>query len=207
MITVHDAMQKVIARWEGGFQDMAADPGNWVNGNLVGTMRGVTPAVLASYRGVPVGSITKQTMLSVTLDEAASIAVAKFYNGTGLDRLPWGPATDVIVDFGWGAGPGQACRTIQRHIGVDPDGIIGPASKAAYSAWVNKCGSWEGAVRSFHIAREGFYDLICARNPALMAFRAGWRNRSRWFMPESTEWWGPWQADMPPMPVGGQVVK
>lgn len=187
-----DCFRVNIARWEGMYQAMPGDPGNWIGGRLVGTMRGVTPAVLAAHRRIPAGEITADTMRSVTLTEAAEIGLRRFYTGTGLDRLEWGPATDALVDFGWGSGPGQAVKSCERVLGINaPDFKVGDDTVRLWAEAVAREG-WQGWTRAICRMRQDFYDLICRLNGDLQQFRAGWRNRADWMLP-GTEWWAHWQ--------------
>ena len=144
--TPREAFMHAIDTWEGLFQDDPADVANWVNGKVIGTMRGVTPAALALFRGVPVGSITKDVMKSATLQEAADIGIRGYFRGVGFDRLPWVPATEVWVDIGWGSGPRLAVKKMQAMIGVADDGAIGPFTMNAFTEWVRDRGH-EGAVK------------------------------------------------------------
>lgn len=181
-----------ILKWEGGFQDMPNDPGNWVNGVLVGTMCGVTPAALAAHRGIHVTDVTPEMMRSVTVDEAAQIGLDNYYVGPGFDRIEWGPPTDSIVDFGWGSGPVQAIKSMQRLVGADVDGVIGSQTAGLWSEAIHRVGPAEW-TKTICAMRQGFYDLICARNPRLAMFRQGWANRANWFLPGNLEWWGKWE--------------
>jgi len=204
MITPKDGFKRAIERWEGLYQAQPQDAGNWVptpdgSRRLIGTMRGVTPAVLAAHRGIHPWDVTEEMMRSVTLDEAAEIGVSRFYAGTGLDQLPWGPATEALVDCGWGSGPRQAVLFAQRLCGASADGVIGPRTVEAYAAWVAKVG-WEQATREVCRVRKAFYDLIIQRNPVWEMYRRGWYNRAEWMLP-NTDWWAHWVADMPPLPV------
>lgn len=206
MPTPRDQIKRTIAKWEGLFQAYTWDPGNYVtmpNGTsrLVGTMRGVTPSVLAAHRGIPAWQITEGIMRSVSEDEAADIGFTRFYKGTGLDLLPWGPATDVLMDIGWGSGPRQAILFAQRLAGVRDDGVVGPLTIASYTRWVAAVG-WEQAVREVHRVRMDFYRLLGRQNPAKFGPpQPGWKNRADWMLPESAEWWSHWKADMAPLPV------
>lgn len=198
MPTPKEEIARAIVRWEGLFQAQPQDAGNYVNGRLVGTMRGVTPAVLAAHRGVPAVSITEADMRSVTLDEAAEIGATRFYQGTGLDMLPWGPATAALVDVGWGSGPRQAVLFAQRLSGAVADGVVGPDTVAKYSNWVRDVG-WEDATRAVNRMRRDFYALIISRNPQWEIYRQGWNNRADWMLPGG-DWWKGWAPDMPPPP-------
>lgn len=209
MRTPLDCLKRNIAKWEGEFQAQANDPGNYVtmpdgSRKLIGTMRGVTPAVLAAHRGIATQDVTTEIMQSVTLDEAAEIGLTRFYRGTGLDLLAWGPATDALVDFGWGSGPGQAAKSLQRLVGCAADGIIGPLTVEAYARWVADRG-WEAATRAVRDMRIAFYELIISRNPALGIYRQGWKNRADWMTPDSAEWWASWKADPAPLPSVADV--
>src|SRR5690242_16807705 len=126
MISVRDFLKSVISTWEGQYSSDPQDPGNIVDGQVIGSMRGVTAPVLAKHRGVPVSEITPQVMQAVTLDEAADIGVELFYKAPHFDLLTWCPATAALLDFGWGAGAGQAARSVQRIVGATADGVIGP---------------------------------------------------------------------------------
>lgn len=204
MPTPRDELARAIARWEGTWQAQPQDAGNYVtmpdgSRRLIGTMRGVTPAALAAHKGVPPYTITEADMRAITPEIAADIGETKYYRGTGLDMLAWGPATAALVDFGWGSGPGQAVKSMQRLCGATADGVVGPRTVEAYAKWVNGLG-WEQATRAVKDMRIAFYDLIISRNPAWEMYRKGWHNRANWMTPESAEWWGPWKADMAPMP-------
>lgn len=197
--TPHQELSYAIQTWEGLFQDQPQDEANWVNGRLVGTMRGVTPAVLAAHRGIPVTSVTKDIMKTITLTEAAAIGVTRFYKGTGLDLLPWGPATAALVDIGWGSGPRQAILFAQRLAGATDDGVVGPETVRMYSNWVAKVG-WEHATREVHRLRVAFYNLIIQRNPKWEIYRKGWMRRADSMLP-GTVWWRAWEGDLPGMPT------
>lgn len=207
MLTPKEELARAITRWEGLFQAQPQDAGNYVNGRLVGTMRGVTPAVLAAHRGVPAATITEADMRSVTLEAAAEIGENRFYKGTGLDQLAWGPATAALVDVGWGSGPRQAVLFAQRLSGAAADGVIGPETVAKYANWVRDVG-WEKATRAVNRMRRDFYALIISRNPQWEIYRQGWNNRADWMLPGG-EWWKEWATALPALPqhviVGGAV--
>ena len=140
MISVRDFLKAVIGTWEGLYSGDPDDPGNYANGRLVGSMRGVTPPVLAKFRGVSIDTITVDVMKSVSLDEAANIGYMGFYVGPHFDLLTWCPATAALLDFGWGAGSGQAVKSMQRLVGVNADGGLGPITAKAYNEWVSSVG-------------------------------------------------------------------
>ena len=175
-----------ISRWEGGLSLDKADTGNWIDGELIGSKYGVTGAALAKHRGVSAGSISAKQMADLTIDEAVAIGKELYYDAPGFGRLPWNRVTASIVDFGWGAGPVQAIKIMQRMIGAGDDGKIGPETIRKYGDWLEASKAEQWAER-----RNAFYDLIIKNRPANAKFRNGWRNRTAYFEPNSS-WWRNW---------------
>lgn len=192
--TPQDAFREVIARWEGGFQAMPEDAGNYVDGKLIGTNYGVTPKALATYRGVPASSITRADIQNMPMEEAVAIGVSLYYEGPGFDRLPWCPATEVWCDIGWGSGPRVAIKNMQRMIGESPDGVIGPATIMAYRRWLAER-TREGAVEQIAARRIEMYQEFVRQRPANAKFLGGWINRAKWFLPSNPTWWQTWTED------------
>lgn len=188
-----DFFRDYIERWEGGLSLDADDPGNWTSGKrnvgaLVGSNHGVTPVALAKHRGVAAGGISQSAMANLTLGEAVDIAIVSYYRAPGFDKLPWNRVTASIVDMGWGTGPAQAIKLMQRMIGASDDGKIGPMTIAAYLGWLEaqQANDWAAV-------RNGFYDRIIAVDPVKAKYRNGWKNRTGYFAPGG-EWWGRWAA-------------
>lgn len=205
MITPRDFLKMVIGRWEGLYSDNPGDTGNWAGGKLIGTMRGVTPNALAAHRGINADSLTPDDMKALSLDEAAEIGMTDFYQRPHFDMLEWGPATAALLDFGWGAGPGQAVKSMQRLVGANPDGGIGPLTASAYNVWITRIG-WQGATQAVHDMRCAFYRQICNTNPSYNQFLQGWINRADWASGINPQWAALWDAPspapvaMPPIP-------
>lgn len=194
MMTPHEFAKTFITRWEGKLSLDPVDNGNWTGGKqgvgtLVGSKYGVTPAALASYREVPVSAITKPVMAALTLDEAADIALAKYYRAPRLDLLPWNRVTASVFDMGWGTGPAQAIKLLQRMVGTADDGINGPATAGAFKAMIDRYG--EAFVSAlWWMQRNDFYDQIIKTRPANARYERGWKNRSHYFVPGDGEgWW------------------
>lgn len=195
--TPKDFLATVISMWEGKYQSYADDLGNYVTlpdgaRRDVGTMRGVTPNALAAHRGVEPWTLTPDDMRAVTLDEAVDIGYKHYYLDPHFDALPWGPATAALVDFGWGAGPGQAILSMQRLVGASPvDGAIGPVTAAAYAAWEAAAG-WLASTEAIHDMRAAFYTTLARENPSDEQFLQGWLNRDDWASCADQEWWNSW---------------
>lgn len=172
-MTPHDYVRAIIARWEGNLSMDAGDHGNWYRGQLIGSMHGVTGDVLERHLGRPV---TAADIKAVTLDEAADIAVEQFY--APFKRLTWGPATGQLVDFAWGSGVGQAIKSMQRIVGANPDGAMGPETEAKYNAWYAATGEPAAGGRMYHM-RSDFYNML-AQRPEYAQYLQGWLNRAAW---------------------------
>ena len=194
-MTVDEFIADYIARWEGGLSLHKEDAGNYASGKagvgpLIGSKYGVTPAALAQHRKVSAASITAAQMAALTMAEAVAIGRRAYYDAPGFAMLPWNRVTASVVDMGWGAGPGQAIKLLQRMIGVADDGKLGPNTARAYATWLEarQAEEWEGV-------RNAFYDRIIATRPANAKFRNGWRNRSAYFTPgDAGGWWARFAA-------------
>lgn len=188
--SVADFIGGFISTHEGGLSLDPADNGNWTGGHrgagqLVGSKFGVTPGALAAYRNVLPSSITKDMIVRLTREEAVALGVANYYQAPGFDKLPWNRVTASIVDKGWGSGPRQAIKLLQRMLGINADGAIGPATVAAYNAFLAREGE-EAAARKWADVRITFDTSL-----GQPRFIKGWNNRTRSFLP-GTPWWEQW---------------
>lgn len=185
-MTPQEFIAGFIGDHEGGLSLDPADNGNYTGGKrgvgaLVGSKFGVTAAALAAYRGVPASSITAKAMAALTKDEAVAIGLKNYYHAPGFDKLPWNRITASIVDKGWGSGPGQAIKLMQRMIGVPDDGKIGPKTVEAYRDWLeaHQAETWARMRTTFDASLN---------QPR---FTKGWNNRTNSFLPASM-WWQAW---------------
>ena len=101
---------------EGGFSDHAADPGGK-------TKFGITEAVArqAGYAG---------DMRELPVEVAKQIYLERYWKPISADDLPPG-IRYTVFDAAVNSGPTQAARWLQRALGVQADGIIGPKTLAA----------------------------------------------------------------------------
>lgn len=104
------AFSKLIGH-EGGFSNHAADPGK-------ATMYGVTEAVAreVGYRG---------DMKDLPLDLAKRIYKDKYWDTIRAEELPPG-IRYALFDGAVNSGPGQSIKWLQRAVGTEDDGILGP---------------------------------------------------------------------------------
>lgn len=109
----------ILLRHEGGFSDHPADPGGK-------TRFGITEAVAreAGYRG---------DMRELPIDLAKRIYRDRYWNAVQAEELP-DAIRYAVFDAAVNSGPRQAIRWLQRAVGVEDDGIIGPVTLAAVRA-------------------------------------------------------------------------
>lgn len=102
--------------FEGGYSNNPMDPGGE-------TMFGITARVARThgYTG---------DMRSLTRDKAKEIAKAEYWTPCRADELPDVFKFDVF-DGAYNSGVSQSIKWLQRAVGVDDDGRIGPGTLAA----------------------------------------------------------------------------
>lgn len=151
---------KNVARSEGGYSNHPKDPGG-------PTMRGVT---LATYRawcrkeGRPQPGIAE--LKRITTDEVREIFEDGYWRGVRGDDLP--PGLDyAAADFAFNSGPGQAVKTLQRCLGVDADGKVGPKTLAAIRE------------RDLPAELHALINKYCDERLAFMKRLSGWSSFSR----------------------------
>jgi lysozyme family protein len=148
-----DTAFSLLLGHEGDFSDHPDDPGGK-------TRFGVTEAVAreVGYRG---------DMRDLPVDLAKRIYLEKYWKPVRADDLP--PAVRYAVfDAAVNSGPAQATRWLQRALGVDPDGVIGPKTlTAAYAANPD-------ALRARMLAQRLRFMAGLANWPA---FSRGWSRR------------------------------
>jgi len=138
---------------EGDFSDHADDPGGK-------TRYGVTEAVAreVGYKG---------EMRELPLELAKRIYLEKYWKPIRADDLPPG-IRYAVFDGAVNSGPAQATRWLQRALGVEADGVIGPQTlAAAYAQDMN-------ALRLRILAQRLRF---MASLPNWPAFSRGWSRR------------------------------
>jgi lysozyme family protein len=187
-MTPSGCIRNYIRTHEGGLSVDPVDRGNYHHGALVGSKYGVTGDTLARYRGVP--AVTAADMAALTLDEAVKIGEKLYYRVPHLDLLLWNRVTASVLDMGWGAGPVQAIKMLQRLIDARDDGQCGGETARLYAGWIGKLGEAK-AAQAYADYRNRFYAQICITHPANNRFLKGWQNRTNSFLPASS-WWMKW---------------
>lgn len=79
----------------------------------------------------------------LTLDQAKAIYRRDYWGKAGCDLMP-GPLAFAAFDLAVNAGVSQGIKAAQLAVGVLPDGVIGPKTRAAWAA----CDPIRAAVRT-----------------------------------------------------------
>ncbi len=117
-----DASLAAVLAHEGGYVDDPRDPGGATN-------MGITQGTLSDWRGY---QVTKQEVRDLTVEEAGQIYKANYWDKIRADELPGG-VDYATFDFGVNSGTSRAVKFLQRILGTDQDGVVGPITLKA--AW------------------------------------------------------------------------
>ena len=114
---------KLVLKHEGGFVDHPSDPGGATNkGVTIGTFR----------RYVTKGGTVAQ-LKNITDAQVAFVYRKHYWDAVKGDELPSG-VDYAVFDYGVNSGPGRAIKYLQSVVGVEQDGILGPATMRAVKA-------------------------------------------------------------------------
>jgi hypothetical protein len=153
----------VLAR-EGGFSNHPEDKGGPTN-------LGITMSVLKEWRNKDKDEnedVTIDDVRNLTRDEAREIYRTRYWNLLQCDELPKG--VDLVVfDFGVNAGPSRSAKMLQKIIGADGDGSIGPVTIGAC-----KLTPARDIITKMSDMRLEYYK----ERPNAATFLNGWTNRT-----------------------------
>lgn len=169
------ALEKTL-RWEGGYQDSPADPGNYNSvKDRIGTNLGISAPVLEKHIGrVP----SREDMLSLSKDTAAEIYI-QYWRAVRAGEIRDNRLAALIFDMAVNHGPASAVRVAQRAVGAKPDGKIGPVTLALLNRK-----SPEETIKKIVEARLALYAAISRRSPQMRIFLRGWERRAKSFLPD-----------------------
>lgn len=152
MTNFDKAIERVLAH-EGGYVNHPKDPGGETN---FGITRNTATA--AGFKG---------SMRSMTREQAKAIYRARYWAAIKGDDLPFAVAYQLL-DAAVNHGTNQAVKFLQRSVGAQADGLIGPATIAAVKA--KPVGQ---VVNNFLAHRTEFFCNL----PTFDTFGRGWIRR------------------------------
>ncbi len=149
MPDVFERAVALVLELEGGLMDSSSDPSG-------PTKYGVNTR---DHPGLDIRNLTRE--------QATAIHRRESWEGPKIDRLP--PAVAVAVfDGAVDQGPGTAVRMLQRCLGVEVDGILGPLTVAA--AGMRPTGDLVGQ----YLAERGYRYAVTT---GFVQFGRGWLRR------------------------------
>ena len=147
-MTFDEAFEKLIGH-EGGFVDHPRDPGG------------------ATKYGISQRSYPGEDIKGMTLARAKQIYLRDFWGPAGCDTVPAGVKFSLF-DMAVNSGVRPAVRCLQKAIGVNDDGILGPVTLQAVQAM-----NPSKFVARFNGHRLQFMSSLST----WPAFGRGWANR------------------------------
>lgn len=120
-----DKLIDSVFKAEGGYSTDKDDAGNYYNGKFIGTNHGISAPTLAKKLG---REPTVEEMKDLTKSEAKQIAGEEYYDRFSIDLLP--KEVQEIVLHATFMGESRGVRAMQNLLGLTPDGIMGPNTRA-----------------------------------------------------------------------------
>ena len=109
-----DCLARLLAH-EGGYTNHPSDPGGPTN-------FGIT---IYDYRRYVKPGATAADVKAMQVEEAKRIYRAKYWDAQRCDELPAG-VDYAVFDYGVNSGIGRSKKVLQRVVGVNADGVLGP---------------------------------------------------------------------------------
>ncbi len=119
-----DRALTLVLKHEGGYVDHPKDPGGATN-------KGVTIATFKRYVN-PAGTVDDLKKLTDT--QARTVFERQYWDAIRGNQLPSG-LDYAVFDFAVNSGPKRAAQFLQKIVGVEPDGVIGPETLKAVAAY------------------------------------------------------------------------
>lgn len=119
-----DTALSEVLKHEGGFVDHPKDPGGATN-------RGVT---IANFRRYVKPDGTVDDLKKLTEAQARTVFERQYWDAVRGNQLPSG-LDFAVFDFAVNSGPSRAVKFLQRLVGAEQDGVIGPETLRAIEAY------------------------------------------------------------------------
>ena len=157
-----DNCMEMLLHHEGGFTSDKRDSGNANGGS---TNLGVTSRVWADWTGASAGH---DVMKSLTPEDVKPLYKHNYWDRVKGDNLASG-LDWALFDWAVNSGSGRAARSIQRIVGVEADGGIGPMTLTAIGDFDVK-----HLLDKLHYSRQSFYESL----DDFQYFGNGWSRRN-----------------------------
>ena len=160
-----DKLISQVFSLEGEYSTDKADTGNYLNGNtsgeFIGSNHGISADVLAKHLGK---TPTAKDMRNLTKDTARDIYKNNYWDKFGMASLP--EDLQPIVFNAVVNSQGHAVKVMQKLLGVEEDGVVGPKTREA--------------MKSATFTKEQFKDSLLEKYKTFATWDEhgkGWTNR------------------------------
>ena len=154
-----DKCLEMLLHHEGGYVNNVHDRGGMTN-------LGVTKRVYDDWIG---RESTEQEMRDLTPDDVAPIYRKNYWNRVKADQLPSG-LDWACFDWAVNSGSGRPAKAVQRAVGAEPDGAIGPQTLALIMEKDPKF-----IIDYVYTVRQAFYEGL----DDYKHFGRGWSRRNK----------------------------
>lgn len=156
--------------FEGGWSNHSSDRGGK-------TKYGVTEATLAVYND---RSNSRLRIETLTQRQAADVYFVLFWSDMRIASLP--PMVRGLM-FDWSVHSGYfAIRSMQRHLKLKPDGVVGPRTRAAVAAQTKFGDTTRAFLRALAIRRMKHLCRLVRRDREQGDFIVGWFDRVSYWL-------------------------
>ena len=170
---------KVILKFEGGYDNDPNDHGGATN-------FGITQRVYDSYKDNK--DLPHQSVKNILSSEVSDIYFRNYWLDGKCDKLPLG-LNLLHFDACVNCGIHQAALFLQRSVGVEADGKIGPITVRAANAQ-----DTVKSINRYHAERIEFYMRLVHNNESQRKFQNGWNHRADRCKTIALEELAKWQA-------------
>jgi lysozyme family protein len=168
-MAIFNAAYLLVADAEGGYQNHPSDTGNYNSlGQNVGTNLGISAKAYEDWINRPP---SVADMRAITPAIAAEIYRRKYWDPILGDQIQSQQVANIFFDGRVNHGR-TGVTLMQRVLGVNADGTVGPVTLAA----INRANPSK-LVNDYREARRAFYYQLVEGNPSYSAFLQGWLNR------------------------------
>jgi len=157
----------MLLHHEGGFVNHPQDPGGMTN-------LGVTKKVYEEFVG---REVDEAEMRGLTPADVGPLYKKNYWDRVKGDDLPSG-VDWCVFDWAVNSGTGRAAKALQRAVGAEADGAIGPGTLRHVAEH-----SPEDVVRKVHAERQEFYENL----KTFGTFGKGWTRRNNETLEQALE--------------------
>lgn len=157
-----DACMQVVFEREGGYTCHPMDPGSHTN-------MGITIYTLSEHRKK---ECTADDIKNLTKKEASDIYKEMFWEPMSCDDLPYGVDLSVFA-MGVNSGFVNGSKILQKIVGSNPDGIIGPKTIDSVDSYCSSNGA-KALIAAYRDSSINYYKSL----KTFQYFGNGWINRA-----------------------------